>query len=178
MIVYETFKNLLHPAGKFFFPFSIVHVCSGTIYLYLQDFDFVCCCAFFLLNNSYFFLLIFHLCFCFLFIFPGYRRRSIQQTSFFPLLLSCMFILLLFVSICKFLFLFVVMHFFFLIIVIFSYWFFNSIFGSFLFSRAIDGEASNKQVFPPFAVMHVFFITIYFYLQGSNFVCCYACFFS
>ncbi|KAG5060235.1 hypothetical protein JHK87_001264 [Glycine soja] len=41
-----------------------MHVCFGTICLYLQCFNFVCCYACFLLNNSYFFLLIFQLCFC------------------------------------------------------------------------------------------------------------------
>ena len=94
----------------------------------------------------------------------------------FSLLLLCMFVLVLFVSICKVLILFFVMHVFFLIILIFSYWFFISVFGSFLFSRAIYQEASNRQIFFPFAVMHVCFITIYFYLQGFIFVCCYACF--
>ena len=74
-----------HPAGKFFFfPFVVVHVCFGTICLYLQDFNFVYYYACFLLNNSYFFSLIFQLCFWFLFIFRGYRRRSIQQASLFP----------------------------------------------------------------------------------------------
>ena len=65
---------------------------------------------------------------------------------------------------------------FFLIIVIFSYEFFNFVFGSFLFCRAIDKEVSSRHVFSFFVVMHVCFITICFYLQGSNFVCCYACF--
>ena len=62
----------------------------------------------------------------------------------FSLLLLCMFISVLFVSICKVLIFVVVMHVFFLITVIFSYWFFISVFGSFLFSRAIDQEASNR----------------------------------
>ena len=87
-----------------------------------------------------------------------------------------MFVSLIFASIWKVLILFVVMHFFFLMIVIFSYWFFNSVFDSFLFSWAIDEEASNMHAFSSFAVMHVCFITICFYLQDYNFVCCYACF--
>ncbi|KAG4379947.1 hypothetical protein GLYMA_16G079150v4 [Glycine max] len=37
-------------------------------------------------------------------------------------------------------------------------------------------EASSWQGFFPFAVMHVCFVTICLYLQGFNFVCCYACF--
>ena len=148
----------------YFFPFLGAVVC-----LYLQSFNFVCCYACFF-YNSYFLLLIFQLCFLFLFIFPSYRRRSIQQAScfylegfnfvccytccflnnsyffllifitlflvsfyfsglstkkhhvgkFFSLLLLCMFVLVLFVSICNVLILFVVMHVFFLIIVIFS----------------------------------------------------------
>ena len=125
------------------------------------------------------FLLIFSLCFWFLFYLPVYQAIEEEAScrQVFSLLLLCMFVSVLFVSICKVLILFVVMHVFFLIIVIFSYWFFNSVFGSFLFSGAIDEEASSRQVFSPFAVMHVCFITICFYLQGFNFVCCYACFF-
>ena len=95
--------------------------------------------------------------------------------KFFPFLLLCMFVSLIFASIWKVLILFVVMHVFFLIIIIFFYWFFNFIFGFFLFCRAIDEEASNRHVFSSFAVMHVCFITICFYLQGSNSVYCYAC---
>ena len=160
-----------------FFPFAIVHVCSGTIYLYLQDFNFICCYACFLLNNNYFFLLIFHLFLWFFFIFPGYRRRNIQQASSFPFCChACLFYYYLFLFV-RFYFCLLLCMFFFLIIVIFSYWFFNSVFGSFLFSQAIDEETFSRLIFFPFVVMHVCFITVCFYLQGSNFVCCYACFF-
>ena len=109
------------------------------------------------------------------FNFPGLSTKKHPAGKFFPFLLLCMFVSLIFASIWKVLILFVVMHVFFLIIVIFSYWFFNFVFGSFLFCRAIDEEASSRHVFSSFALMHVCFITIYFYLQGSNFVCCYAC---
>ena len=118
--------------------------------------------------------------FCSIFIFPLTRlsTNKLPAGKFFSLLVLCMFVPVLFISICKILILFVVMHVFFLIVVIFSYWFFISIFASFLFSRTIDEEASNRQVFFPFAVTHVCFITICLYLQGFIFVCCYTCFFS
>ena len=76
------------------------------------------------------------------------------------------FLGLLFVSICKVLILFVVIHVFFLIIFIFCYWFFNCVFGSFLFSRAIDEETSSRQVVSIwkvlilFVIIHVFFLII------------------
>ncbi|KAL2956562.1 hypothetical protein AAZX31_18G093100 [Glycine max] len=58
-----------------------MHVCFGTICLYLQCFNFVCCYACFLLNNSYFFLLIFTTLFFVPFYFPGLSRRSIHQKN-------------------------------------------------------------------------------------------------
>jgi len=97
-----------------FFAFVVMHVCFGTICLYLQGFNSVCCYACFLLNNSYFFLLIFHLCLWFFFIFLGYRLRSIQQASFFPFCChACLFYYYLFLF-ARFYFIFVVMHVFFL----------------------------------------------------------------
>ena len=42
--------------------------------------------------------------------------------------------------------------------------------------QAIDEEASCRQVFFPFPVVHVCFGIICLYFQGFNFVCCYACF--
>ena len=42
--------------------------------------------------------------------------------------------------------------------------------------QAIDEEASCRQVFFPFPVVHVCFGIICLYLQGLNFVCRYACF--
>ena len=78
----------------------------------------------FFLIDSYFFLTDFSTLFSVPFLsfrLLGYRRRSILQASFFSLFLLCMFVLVLFVSICKVLILFVVMHVFFLIIIIFCY---------------------------------------------------------
>ena len=154
-----------------------MHVCSGTIYLYLQDFNFVCCYACFLLNSSYFFLLIFHLYFCFLFIFPDYRRRSIQQTSFFPFCChACLFYYYLSLF-ARFYFCLLLYMFFFLIIITFFLLIFQLCFW-FLFILLGYRQRSIQQTnFFPFAVMHVCFITVCFYLQGSNLVCCYACFF-
>ena len=67
------------------------------------------------------FLLIFSLCFWFLFYLPVYQAIEEEAScrQVFSLLLLCMFVSVLFVSICKVLILFVVMHVFFLIIVIF-----------------------------------------------------------
>ena len=98
------------------------------------------------------------------FNFPRLSMKKHPTGKFFPFLLLCMFVSLIFASIWKVLILFVVMHIFFLIIVIFSYWFFNFVFGFFLFCRAIDEEASNRHVFSSFSFMHVSFITICFYL--------------
>ena len=65
------------------------------------------------------------------FNFLGLSMKKHPTWKFFPFLLLCMFVSLIFASIWKVLIWFVVMHDFFLIIVIFSYWFFNSVFGSF-----------------------------------------------
>jgi len=97
-----------------FFAFVVVHVCFGTICLYLQGFNFVCCYACFLLNNSYFFFTDFSSLSLVLFYFPGLSTKKHPTGKFFSLLPSCMFVLLLFIFICKVLFLFVVMHVFFL----------------------------------------------------------------
>ncbi|KAL2618152.1 hypothetical protein AAZV13_08G228600 [Glycine max] len=55
------------------------------------------------------------------FNFPGLSTKKHPAGKFFPFLLLCMFVSLIFASIWKILILFVVMHVFFLIIVIFSY---------------------------------------------------------
>ena len=102
------------PKVRMHFPF-----CFGTICLYLQCFNFVCCYACFLLNNSYWFFN----CVFGSFYFPGLSTKKHHAGKFFSLLLLCMFVLVLFVSICNVLILFVVMHVSFLIIIIFSYWF-------------------------------------------------------
>ena len=114
-----------------FFPFVVMHVCFGTICLYLQCFNFVCCYACFLLNNSYFLLLIFTTLFFVPFYFPGLSWRSIHQATFFPFVVMHVC----FITICFYLQgfnFFFVMHVFILIIVIFSYWFFNFVFAPFL----------------------------------------------
>ena len=105
---------------------------------YLEGFNFVCYYTCFFLNNNYFFLLIFITLFLVSFYFPGLSTKKHHAGKFFSLLLLCMFVSVLFVSICKVLILFVVMHVFFLIIVIFSYWFFNSVFGSFFIFPSIQ----------------------------------------
>ena len=81
-----------------------------------------------------------------------------------------MFVSVLFVSICKVLILFFVMHVFFLIILIFSYWFFISVFGSFLFSRAIYQEASNRQVFS--LLLSCIFVLLLFIFICKVFLLC------
>ena len=55
------------------------------------------------------------------FNFPGLSMKKHPTGKFFPFLLLCIFVSLIFASICKVLILFVVMHVCFLIIVIFSY---------------------------------------------------------
>ena len=105
----------------------------------------------------------------------GFRTAG----KLFSLLLLCMFVSVLFFSICMVLILFVFMHVFFLTN---SYFFLLIFTVCFLFLfyfpayQAIDKEASSRQVFFPLAVLHVFFITICLYLQGFNFVCSYECF--
>ena len=69
--------------------FVVMHVFFLIIVIFLTDF-------------SSLFLLPFY--------FLGLSTKKHPAGKFFPLLLSCMFVLLLFVSICKVLFLFVVMH--------------------------------------------------------------------
>ena len=148
-----------------------------TIYFYLQGFIFVCCYACFLLNNSYFFN------WFFIFVFASFlfSRAIDEEASSRQVFPPFVVMHVCFIIICFYLqgFIFVCCYacFFFLIIVIFSYWFFNSVFGSFLFSQAIKEEAFSRLIFFPFAVMHVCFVIVCFYLQGYNFVCCYPCFF-
>ncbi|KAL2985417.1 hypothetical protein AAZX31_12G151900 [Glycine max] len=82
----SSYRNAINEEAsnrKVFSLFTVMHVCFIDICFYLEDFNFICCYACFLLNNSYFSLMIFQFCFWFLFILPGYRRRSIQHARFF-----------------------------------------------------------------------------------------------
>ena len=91
----------------------------------------------------------------------------------FSLLLLCMFVSVLFVSICKVLILFVFMHVFFLTnSYFFSYYFFYFVFGSFFifpFTRLSTKKHPAGKFFFPFPVVHVCFGIICLYLQGFNF---------
>ena len=172
-------NSVLHQAPSFFKWHNASFAHSFIVFSphQLQSAPFVC----FLSSSSF----ISNFCFCFLLSFPlaeifhfWFATRGFLRAFFLLHFCGSSLPSSLPIFALVFCWVFVVMHvffltdsYFFLLIFPLCFWFLFYLSAY----QAIDEEASCRQVFFPFPVVHVCFGIICLYFQGFNFVCCYAC---